>query len=82
MRTHMPACTPMYKSTSENRGNLNKISGSYQCQYPGCDIEDFPKRYHWGELGEVHTPSLCGISYSCMCISNYLSKNFYIFEKY
>lgn len=38
--------------------------------------------YRWGKLGKVHIPSLCAISYSCMCISNDLSKNFYIFEKY
>lgn len=36
----------------KNQGNLNKIDGLYECQYP-CDIYySFIKRYHRGKLGK------------------------------
>lgn len=50
-----------HTSTSKNWGNLNKIRGWYQCQYPGGDITlGFSKVLPLGETGQgAHRLSLC-----------------------
>lgn len=53
----------------ENRGNMNKISGWYQCQYPGYEIVLHVILYSFPVITGGNWENMKGvyiISYNCM----------------